>query len=160
MVYPNDLKIGTPTQKLLHYTFIFQIFVFMQLFNQINARKIQYGEINVFKGFFNNCLFIFVTLLTFVVQMTMVEIGGRAIKTWPLNTQQNIICACVGAGELIWGLIIKFIPLQFFQCVSMDDQPMDEETAAKSSISQMKRSKLKFSSKQQEEIHDKLQQNI
>lgn len=55
---------------------VFQMFVFMQLFNQINARKIEDGELNVFKGFFNNFLFLFVTILTFVVQMTMVEVGG------------------------------------------------------------------------------------
>lgn len=57
----------------------------MQLFNQINARKIEEGELNVFKGFFNNFLFIFITILTFVVQMAMVEYGGMAIKTWPLD---------------------------------------------------------------------------
>jgi len=74
------------TQKLLHYTMVFQMFVFMQLFNQINARKIEEGELNVFKGFFNNWLFIFITILTFIVQMAMVEVGGKAVKTWPLNT--------------------------------------------------------------------------
>lgn len=68
------------------------------------------------------------TILTFVVQMTMVEIGGKAIKTWPLNTDQNIICLIFGSIELIWGLLIKFIPTRFFTCVSMDDSPADEET--------------------------------
>ena len=29
-----------------HYTFIFNVFVFMQLFNEINCRKL-FGEINV-----------------------------------------------------------------------------------------------------------------
>lgn len=124
---PADAELGTMTQKLLHYTMVFQMFVFMQLFNQINARKIEEGELNVFKGFFNNFLFLFVTILTFVVQMAMVEIGGKAIKTWPLNTDQNIICLIFGSIELIWGLIIKFIPTKFFTCVSMDDAPAGEE---------------------------------
>lgn len=135
----------------------------MQLFNQINARKIRDGEINVFKGFFNNCLFIFVTLLTFVVQMTMVEIGGRAIKTWPLSQNDNFLCACVGAGELIWGLILKFIPKQYFQCITMGDEPMDEEGMSKSSISQMKGShnkKLKFKNKKEQEIFTKVETSI
>lgn len=104
------------------------MFVFMQLFNQINARKIEEGELNVFKGFFNNFLFIFVTILTFVVQMAMVEVGGKAIKTWPLNSHQNFICLIFGSIELIWGLIIKFIPTRFFTCISMDDSPAEEES--------------------------------
>lgn len=81
-VLPSDSQIfktkgvTNMSQKLLHYTMVFQMFVFMQLFNQINARKIEDGELNVFSGFFNNFLFLFVTILTFVVQMTMVEVGG------------------------------------------------------------------------------------
>lgn len=71
---PNDKKL-TPdradeyehTQKMLHYTIIFQVFVFMQIFNLINSRKIEEGEINVFKNFFNNKWFIIIFLLTIVI---------------------------------------------------------------------------------------------
>lgn len=104
------------------------MFVFMQLFNQINARKIEEGELNVFSGFFNNFLFIFITLLTFLVQMAMVEYGGMAIKTWPLDRSHNVICLIFGSIELIWGLLIKFIPSRFFGFISMDDAPHEEET--------------------------------
>ena len=72
------------TQKIVHYTFIFQIFVFMQLFNIINARKIE-GELNVFDGFFNNPLFIFIIILSFGIQLSMVEVGGQIVKTYALN---------------------------------------------------------------------------
>lgn len=121
------------SQKLLHYTMVFQMFVFMQLFNQINARKIEDGELNVFKGFFNNFLFLFVTILTFVVQMTMVEVGGQTVKTWPLNTHQNIICLAFGSVELIWGLIIKFIPTKYFTCISFDDHAKEDEEESQAS---------------------------
>jgi len=39
----------------------------MQLFNQLNARKIEEGEMNVFTEIFANWLFIGVTLFTFAV---------------------------------------------------------------------------------------------
>lgn len=126
------------TQKLLHYTMVFQMFVFMQLFNQINARKIEEGELNVFKGFFNNFLFLFVTVLTFVVQMAMVEVGGKAIKTWPLNTDQNKICLAFGSVELVWGLLIKFLPTKLFTCISMDDAPKEEEEPGTTMVSRLK----------------------
>lgn len=129
---PQDVPINSMSQKLLHYTLVFQIFVFMQLFNQINARKIELGEINVFAGFFNNFLFIGVTIFTFIVQMSMVEVGGKAVKCWPLDQNQNLIALALGSVELIWGVIIKFIPLRFFQCVSLDDSPAEED--AKTSL--------------------------
>jgi hypothetical protein len=95
----------------------------MQVFNQINAKKIEVGEFNVFKGIFNNSLFVVITILTFVIQMGMVEYGGAIVKAYPLNVQQNIICLIVGGRELINGLIIKFLPLGWFQCVSLDEKP-------------------------------------
>ena len=126
LVFPGDVAVGTGTQKLLHYTFVFQIFVFMQLFNQINARKIELGELNVFHGFFNNFLFIAVTIFTFAVQMFMVENGGKAVKCAPLTTDQNYICLIFGGFELLWGLIIKFMPIKLFQCISIDETPIPE----------------------------------
>lgn len=39
----------------------------MQLFNQINARKLGSREFNVFAGFFNNGLFLFIAAITFVI---------------------------------------------------------------------------------------------
>ncbi|XP_074862295.1 plasma membrane calcium-transporting ATPase 2 isoform X9 [Carettochelys insculpta] len=51
-----------------HYTIIFNTFVMMQLFNEINARKI-HGERNVFDGIFRNPIFCTIVLGTFAVQI-------------------------------------------------------------------------------------------
>lgn len=51
-----------------HYTIVFNTFVMMQLFNEINARKI-HGERNVFEGIFNNAIFCTIVLGTFIVQV-------------------------------------------------------------------------------------------
>ncbi|KAM9584617.1 plasma membrane calcium-transporting ATPase 3 isoform 2-T2 [Morphnus guianensis] len=50
-----------------HYTIIFNTFVMMQLFNEINARKI-HGERNVFDGIFANPIFCSIVLGTFAIQ--------------------------------------------------------------------------------------------
>jgi len=48
-----DYRVYTPqkatggSQKLLHMTYVFQIFVFMQVFNQINARILT-ASFNIF----------------------------------------------------------------------------------------------------------------
>jgi hypothetical protein len=66
LMLPQNQKEYTETQKVRHYTFVFNIFVFLQIFNIINSRKIE-GELNVFSDFFNNCLFIFVIIITIAV---------------------------------------------------------------------------------------------
>ena len=108
------------------FTYIFQTFVFLQVFNQINSRKLELGEFNVFSGIFNNWLFSFITLLTIGIQMAMIEYLGIFVKCVPLTFEQNMICIGIGAMELIIGFVIKFIPLRFFQCVSLDESPMSE----------------------------------
>ena len=46
---------------------IFNAFIMMQLFNMINARKLGEREFNIFKGFFNNWLFISVYIFMWIV---------------------------------------------------------------------------------------------
>lgn len=114
MHFPEKAESMAPTQKMLHYTIIFQVFVFMQIFNLINSRKIGKGELNVFAGFFDNKWFIMIFIATIVIQCVLVELGGSAVKTYPLNNQHNLICLSIGALELVWGLILKFLPIGWF----------------------------------------------
>lgn len=101
----------------------------MQLFNQLNARLIEYGEFNIFSGIFRNWLFAFITILTFVVQIAMVEVGGQVTKCYPLNWNENYAAALIAAGELLWGVAIKLMPLSLFQCISLDESPLDPEAS-------------------------------
>lgn len=73
-----------------HYTIIFNTFVLMQLFNEINARKI-HGERNVFDGIFGNPIFCSIVLGTFGVQVrnaTLCTICNTRVLTLCL---QNIL---------------------------------------------------------------------
>jgi Ca2+ transporting ATPase len=93
--------INVPTEKTRHYTLIFHTFVFMQVFNEINSRKLGIHEYNVFAGFFNNFLFVSVIILTIVVQIILVEYGGKPVRTCPLSYQEHIICLAIGMFSLI-----------------------------------------------------------
>ena len=57
-----------------HFTIIFATFVFMQIFNFLNARKIK-DENNIFQGIFNNIFFIGIVLLIIVLQIIIILIG-------------------------------------------------------------------------------------
>merc|ERR1712110_816021 len=104
-----NAKLNMASQKCELYTIVFQTFVFMQLFNQINARKLGDREFNIFAGFFNNWWFLCITVLTFVIQYAMVQYGGRPLRATPLTERDQLVCLAIGSFSLIWGAIIKCI---------------------------------------------------
>ncbi|XP_073794584.1 plasma membrane calcium-transporting ATPase 3b isoform X1 [Danio rerio] len=99
-----------------HYTIIFNTFVLMQLFNEINARKI-HGERNVFDGIFANPIFCSIVLGTFGVQVVIVQFGGKPFSCAPLNVEQWLWCLFVGVGELLWGQVIATVPTSHLKCL-------------------------------------------
>ncbi|XP_075929648.1 plasma membrane calcium-transporting ATPase 2-like isoform X3 [Petromyzon marinus] len=92
-----------------HYTIIFNTFVLMQLFNEINARKI-HGERNVFEAVFRNPIFCSIVLGTFAIQIVIVQFGGRPFSCSGLSIDQWLWCVVLGFGELLWGQLIVTIP--------------------------------------------------
>uniref|UniRef100_A0AAY4E036 Calcium-transporting ATPase n=1 Tax=Denticeps clupeoides TaxID=299321 RepID=A0AAY4E036_9TELE len=92
-----------------HYTIVFNVFVMMQLFNEINARKI-HGERNVFEGIHRNLIFCSVVLGTFALQIIIVQFGGKPFSCTALTIDQWLWCVFIGVGELLWGQLITAIP--------------------------------------------------
>jgi len=112
---------------LAHYTIIFQAFVCMQIFNEINARKLGVKEFNVFSGFFNNPLFLLILVGTMVVQYFLVQYGGPPVRTVPLSQDQHLICIAIGAGSLIWGVIVKLcLPATLFGKIDLEDKKVPD----------------------------------
>lgn len=66
-----------------HYTIVFNTFVLMQLFNELNARKI-HGERNVFDGIFNNLIFCTIVFGTFIIQVKQTQSFGEYIPKFSL----------------------------------------------------------------------------
>ncbi|EGD82982.1 P-type ATPase [Salpingoeca rosetta] len=125
---PNggDLATGTPESPSQHFTIVFNTFVWMQIFNEINARVIHddlYFEtssgriiggplgalMRPFKGFFTNPIFVCVVLGTAVAQAIITEVGGQALFTEPLTAGQWGVCIAFGAFSLLWNVIIHFL---------------------------------------------------
>ena len=68
-----------------HFTVIFNAFVWMQVFNEINARKI-HGERNVFENFFSNHVF---TGIVFGTAITQVSSDLKTIE-WVRRETENL----------------------------------------------------------------------
>ena len=92
-----------------HYCIFFNVFVLLQVFNEINARKLKPEETNVFENFFNNPMFLIIIISTIIIQLTMVKYGGESMKTVELSFHENLLCLLLGSSGLISGLLIKLI---------------------------------------------------
>ncbi|XP_032238959.1 plasma membrane calcium-transporting ATPase 4 isoform X2 [Nematostella vectensis] len=99
-----------PTQ---HSAVIFNTFVLMQLFNEINSRMV-HGERNVFKGIFRNPIFVGIMGGTFIVQILIIELTGKAFHVVGLNWEQWMWCIFLGFTELLWGQLVLTIPKESF----------------------------------------------
>ncbi|EDS45747.1 plasma membrane calcium-transporting ATPase 2 [Culex quinquefasciatus] len=92
-----------------HFTIIFNVFVFMTLFNELNARKI-HGQRNIFEGLFTNPIFYSIWIITLVSQIFIIQFGKVAFSTKALNVEQWLWSVFFGLGTLIWGQIVTSIP--------------------------------------------------
>jgi magnesium-transporting ATPase (P-type) len=95
-----------PTQ---HFTMIFNTFVMMTLFNEINARKI-HGQRNIFSGLQRNFIFVGIWIFSFAAQILIVQFGGVAASTTTLDASLWMWCIFFGVGTLLWGQIITSVP--------------------------------------------------
>ncbi|XP_028620426.1 plasma membrane calcium-transporting ATPase 4 isoform X1 [Grammomys surdaster] len=109
-----------------HYTIVFNTFVLMQLFNEINARKI-HGEKNVFAGVYRNIIFCSVVLGTFFCQIMIVEVGGKPFSCTSLTMEQWMWCLFIGIGELLWGQVISAIPTKSLKFLKEAGHGSDKE---------------------------------
>merc|ERR1719340_281954 len=103
--------VGAPPS--IHFTMVFNAFVMMTLFNEINARKI-HGQRNVFKGFFSNWIYYTIWIGTFASQILIIQFGGVAFSTTKLNAEQWIWCIFFGLGVLLWQQVVTTIPTSIF----------------------------------------------
>jgi magnesium-transporting ATPase (P-type) len=122
IIFYGDYIFGVPSDRNLehfmwnnvngyHFTIFFNIFVFMQVFNSINARKLNKDELNVFTGICGNWLYILIQTIIIVGQIILVTFGGRAVRTHALSLQQHMYCLCISAFTLVWGFFVKLLPI-------------------------------------------------
>ena len=114
--------------RCFEYTLFFQVFVMMQVFNEINCRKLKSSELNVFSGFFNNWMFIFIVAMTVVAQIAIVQYGGLIFQTTPLSLHQHLFALAVGLGGLIFGILFRLVPTKLFSCFKFHEEEKKEST--------------------------------
>ena len=100
-------------QNGYHFTIFFHIFVLMQVFNSINARKLKKNEINVFTDIMANNLYLIIQGTILVCQILIISFGGRALRVKHLNITQHLMCIFIAALCIPFGMICKKLPISF-----------------------------------------------
>lgn len=97
-------------ENSVHYTLIFNTFVWMQLFNEFNSRKLK-GEFNVFKGVLSNRIFCSILVITSILQALIVQFGGKAFRVADggLSGKYWAISILLGFGALPVQQVINVI---------------------------------------------------
>lgn len=104
---------GTPAAdaKAKHLTMLYNTFIFLQVFNEINCRKIGRRDFNVFEGIHRNLYFIAVVGGTFVGQFIMIDqYSGLLFPTWAIDKGEWGACVAVGATPLAIAAALKLTP--------------------------------------------------
>jgi calcium-translocating P-type ATPase len=133
IIFYGDYLFGVPSDRELehfmwnevngyHFTIFFNIFVYMQVFNSINARKLQKDEFNVFEGILGNWLYILIQTIIIVGQVILVTFGGRAVRTHALSVQQHGLCLLISSMTLVWGAFVKLLPIDVSEKVEYEEE--------------------------------------
>jgi P-type Ca2+ transporter type 2B len=120
-------QLGDPPSQ--HFTIIFNTFVQMTIFNELNARK-THGQRNIFNGIFTNPIFYSIWIVTCIsqvrrahlhrpwlqltrfvsFQVVIIQYGKMAFSTKALTLEQWGWCLFFGVGTLLWGQLVTTLP--------------------------------------------------
>ncbi|KAE8907675.1 Plasma membrane calcium-transporting ATPase 4 [Phytophthora fragariae] len=107
----TDLPEDVQDDPTVHMTIVFNTFVWAQLFNELNCRKI-HDEINIFTGITKNRVFLYVCVLQVAMQYVMVQHTGDWFKCKPLSVGQWFACIAMGFVSMPLGLVLRSISMK------------------------------------------------
>ncbi|KAJ5975946.1 ATPase P-type K/Mg/Cd/Cu/Zn/Na/Ca/Na/H-transporter [Penicillium waksmanii] len=94
-------------------TVVFNTFVFMQIFNQYNSRRID-NKLNIMEGVWRNKWFIGIQLIIIGGQILIIFVGGQAFSVKRLDQgSQWAVSLVLGAISLPIAVVIRLIPDEF-----------------------------------------------
>ncbi|KAH3757346.1 P-type ATPase [Pelomyxa schiedti] len=111
-------------QTLLLQTVIFNTFVFCQVCNEVNSRKVN-NEWNVWEKIWTNWMFLLIVGVTVVIQVIIVTFAGEWMSVAPfpgLNFSQWITCLAIAVITLPLGLIGTRIPVPAYEPRKFKDE--------------------------------------
>jgi Ca2+-transporting ATPase len=103
------LDYDTAEEKASLPTLVFNTFVWMQIFNALNNRRLD-NHFNVFEGITHNWFFIAILAIMIGGQTMIVFVGGAAFSVVRIDGIQWAISIVLGFLSLLVGVVVRLIP--------------------------------------------------
>ncbi|KAI1801765.1 plasma membrane calcium-transporting ATPase [Daldinia bambusicola] len=100
-------------QKTQLNTMVFNTFVWMQIFNEFNNRRLD-NKFNIFEGVHRNQFFIIINIIMIGAQIAIIFVGGAAFEITPIDGTQWAICLIAAGISLPWAVLIRLFPDELF----------------------------------------------
>lgn len=108
----SDPQERTDLSNLLHLelsTIVFNTFVWMQIFNEFNNRRLD-NKFNIFEGIHRNYFFIGINAIMVGGQVMIIFVGGRAFSIKRLDLIQWVISIGCALPCLLWAVLLRSVP--------------------------------------------------
>merc|ERR1719453_209902 len=102
------------------FTIIFCVFVFLQVFNEINCRKIGVRDFNVFEYPFHNWWFIGIIIAICAIQYVQINFFSTLTRTVELSVSEWGGCVILGSTTLLVSLLLKTTPGYWLKSIPYD----------------------------------------
>ncbi|TWU72307.1 plasma membrane calcium [Metarhizium rileyi] len=111
--------LDNPQVRLQLDSVIFNTFVWMQIFNQFNNRRLD-NKLNIFEGIHRNYFFIAINILMVGLQVAIIFVGGSpfAISPAGLTGKQWAISVIVAIMCLPWAVLVRLFPDEWFATIA------------------------------------------
>ncbi|KAL6713468.1 plasma membrane calcium [Lecanora helva] len=90
-------------------TMVFNTFVWMQIFNEFNNRRLD-NKLNIFEGVHRNYFFIVINCIMVGGQIMIIFVGGKAFQIKRIDGIQWLICILCALPCLLWAVLLRCIP--------------------------------------------------
>ncbi len=105
-----------PDQRKELDTIVFNAFVWMQIFNEFNNRRLD-NKFNIFENIHKNFWFIGINCIMVGGQIMIIFVGGQAFSITSLDGPQWAISLLVALPCLLWGVLVRIFPDPWFAVV-------------------------------------------
>ncbi|KAF2866406.1 hypothetical protein BDV95DRAFT_553044 [Massariosphaeria phaeospora] len=113
--YAGPLFLGYPEAEMR--SLIFNLFVWLQIFNQYNNRRLD-NNLNIFVNIHKNYHFIVLNIVMVGCQIAIVFYGSTAFSIVPLNGPQWAISVVVALFCMPWGVCVRLFPDPWFAAIA------------------------------------------
>ena len=96
---------------------VFNTFVWFQIFNMLNNRRLD-NKFNIFVGFFKNYFLIGILAIMIGCQVMIMYVGGRAFSISRIGGRDWGISIILGGLSLPWAVLVRIFPDHWFAAIA------------------------------------------